>query len=123
VKGFVLNNLKTNASHLVAIVDGNVIGWCDILPNSRPILAHGGHLGIGMIKGYRGYGIGTDLIQEALRLAKLKGLTRVELTIWHTNINAISLYKKLGFEVEGTLRKAIFVDDNYVDLICMAVFI
>jgi RimJ/RimL family protein N-acetyltransferase len=37
------------------------------------------------------------------------------------NANAIALYKKVGFEIEGVQRNAIFVDGTYENLILMAV--
>lgn len=119
-KEFVENNIKENWPHFVAIVDDNVVGWCDISSLNRPVYAHCGELGIGVIAPYRGKGIGKALMIDALRKAKEKGLERIELTVFERNIPAISLYQQLGFVVEGKKKSAVKIDGRYDDLICMA---
>ncbi len=57
-KTFVEENIKENWPHVVAIVDNNVVGWCDISSLNRPVYAHCGELGIGVVESYRGKGIG-----------------------------------------------------------------
>jgi putative acetyltransferase len=47
-------------------------------------------------------------------------LERLELTAYTDNEPALRLYKKLGFEIEGTHRKYAFRDGAYVDSYCMA---
>ncbi len=32
-----------------------------------------------------------------------------------TNIQAIQLYKKIGFKIEGERKKAMYVDGKYID--------
>ena len=51
--------------------------------------------------------------------AKDFGLQRVELTVRENNVNAIALYKKVGFEIEGVQREAILVDGKHENLILM----
>ena len=68
-----------------------------------------------------GQGIGKRLIAQALAAARAFGLQRVELTVRENNTNAIALYKKVGFEIEGVQRDAIQVDGTYENLILMAV--
>ena len=48
-------------------------------------------------------------------------LNRVYLTVLSNNERAIRLYKKIGFVEEGKLRKAVFKNGRYMDLICMAI--
>jgi ribosomal protein S18 acetylase RimI-like enzyme len=43
------------------------------------------------------------------------------LTVRENNANAIELYKKAGFEIEGLLRDAIQVEGAYENQILMAV--
>jgi len=42
------------------------------------------------------------------------------LTVYVDNEPAIRLYQKFGFEVEGTRRKDVFRDGQYVDSYAMA---
>jgi ribosomal protein S18 acetylase RimI-like enzyme len=115
----VLRNLQNNLPHYIAISDEKVVGWCDIGSLSRPIFAHVGSLGIGVIANYRGQGIGEKLIRITLEKAKEIGLTRIELTVRAPNKAAFALYKKIGFIEEGLHRKAVRIDVLYEDLISM----
>ena len=45
---------------------------------------------------------------------------RLELTVYVDNARAIALYRKFGFEVEGTHRAYALRDGAYVDALCMA---
>ena len=120
-KDFVLGNIQSNWPHLVAINDeGKIIGWCDISALDRPIFAHIGSLGIGVLAPYRGKGIGKTLIGAALKQAKLKGLTRIELTVRENNTSAIALYEQFGFEKEGVHKNAVCIDGHYENHIFMA---
>ena len=48
------------------------------------------------------------------------GFSRVELTVREANQNAINLYEKVGFAIEGLQRKAVKIDDEYENIILMA---
>jgi len=60
------------------------------------------------------------LLETTLKAAFDRGLTRIQLTAWESNINAIALYRKFGFIVEGLLRGAICLDGRYSNLLSMA---
>lgn len=119
-QAFVRENLEQGNPHVVAVLVGEVIGWCDICPIGRPVYAHGGVLGMGIVAEHRGRGIGEALIGAALEQARQRGLTRVELTVRADNERAIALYRRIGFVDEGMKRKAIRVDGAYIDVFCMA---
>ena len=119
-RAFVLENLQGNWPHFVAISDGKVIGWCDITSLHRPIFAHSGTLGIGVLAPYRGKGIGKALISKAIEKAKIIGLTRIELTVRENNKPAIALYEKLGFALEGRHLNAVRIGTEYENHISMA---
>lgn len=71
---------------------------------------------------WRGRGVG-----ERTSLAVLKygfeelNLHRIELSVLASNEAALSLYRKLGFEVEGTMRDAQFRSGRFVDVTLMAI--
>ena len=119
VQAFVLNNIKHGYPELVAVSAGQVVGWCDVVPNPRPIYAHGGVLGMALLPEFRRQGIGGRLIRQTLDAARDFGLRRVELTVRENNAVAIELYKKVGFVTEGLQRNRILVDDAYEDLVLM----
>jgi ribosomal protein S18 acetylase RimI-like enzyme len=120
-RAFVRDNIKRGYPQLVAISAGEVVGWCDVTAKPGPIYAHGGILGMGLLPQFRRQGIGTELIRRSLAAARAFGFRRVELTVRGRNINAIELYKKVGFEIEGVQRDAVQVDGVYENLILMAV--
>jgi RimJ/RimL family protein N-acetyltransferase len=47
-------------------------------------------------------------------------MQRLELTVQEHNQAGIRLYRKMGFQVEGTRRRAMRVDDRWVDELYMA---
>ena len=119
-KDFVLHNIKENWPHVIAVSDGKLIGWCDISALDRPVFAHIGTLGIGVLAPYRGHGVGKALMNAVLHKARLKGLTRIELTVREKNTSAIALYEKMGFEKEGIHKNAVRIDGKYENHIFMA---
>jgi RimJ/RimL family protein N-acetyltransferase len=121
LRHFILHNINEGYPQFVVLIDGQIGGWCDVIPNSRrPAQAHCGTLGMGLLPKFRGQGIGRKLMQRTLGAALEFGLTRVELTVRETNVNAIALYKKFGFEAEGLHRKAVRIEGHYENLISMA---
>jgi ribosomal protein S18 acetylase RimI-like enzyme len=122
-RAFVLDMINHGHPQWVALSAGEVVGWCDVTPKTRPIYAHGGVLGIALLPPFRGQGIGKRLILRTLEAARAFGLSRVELTVRENNASAIALYKRVGFDVEGLQRRAVRVDGVYEDVICMAALI
>ena len=112
-RAYVLNNIEQGYPHRVAVSDGEVVGWCDIVPKPRPIYAHAGVLGLALLPEFRGQGLGDRLMRQTLDDARAFGLQRVELTVRENNKNATALYKAIGFEDEGLLRNAAKIDGAY----------
>ena len=119
-RDFVLNNINGNWPQVIAMSEGELIGWCDITALDRPVFAHIGSLGMGVLTAYRGQGVGKALISAALQKARAKGLTRIELTVRENNKAAIALYKKFGFVAEGIHINAVCIDGQYENHIFMA---
>jgi ribosomal protein S18 acetylase RimI-like enzyme len=71
---------------------------------------HSAYLVIGILKEYRGQGIGTALFQSLEELAINHNISRLELTVVTQNDAGIALYKKSGFEIEGTKRNSLMID-------------
>jgi ribosomal protein S18 acetylase RimI-like enzyme len=119
---FVLDHIKRGQLQFVAVsAKSEVVGWCDVTPMSRPIQAHRGVFGVGLLPLFRGQGIGTKLTKKALAAARAFGLHRVELTVREHNTGAIELYRKEGFAIEGVQREAVLVNGVYENVVCMAV--
>jgi RimJ/RimL family protein N-acetyltransferase len=121
VQQFVAGLLQRGGTQYFAVDESEqVVGWCDINRHHREGYRHSGALGIGLLAAYRGRGIGARLAIAAIRAARLIGIERIELTVWASNIRAIALYRKLGFEQEGVRRRARLIDGQYEDTVEMA---
>lgn len=117
---FVRHSLAEGNPHFVALDGDRVVGWCDITRGKLEGFRHAGGLGMGILKEYRGQGIGERLARATLHQARSVGLERVQLDVYASNGPAIKLYEKLGFQVEGFHRQARKLDGQYDDLITMA---
>jgi RimJ/RimL family protein N-acetyltransferase len=102
-----------------AIDKNRVIGWCAVFPEENPRKAHRASLVMGLIPKFRGQGIGSRLIDLTLDHARSYGLEKIELHVFTTNISAIALYKKFGFEQEGLIKKFRKLDGQYFDCLVM----
>ncbi len=52
----------------------------------------------------KGRGIGYQILLQLKEQAKAHNVSRIELTVDTENTNAINLYRKVGFEIEGKLK-------------------
>lgn len=101
---------------LVAEIGGRVIGQAGLFLNERLRQRHVAMLGIGVAGAHQRQGVGTALMRELLRAADgWLNVLRVELTVYTDNAHAVALYRKFGFEIEGTLRANTLRDGRYVD--------
>ncbi len=83
--------------------------------------AHAGGIGMGVHDAWVSRRIGTRLMAAALDIAdKWMGLQRLELTVWTDNVPAIALYRRCGFQAEGTHRAYALRDGTLVDAFAMA---
>ena len=121
VRRFVLDRIAAGDPGFVAILRGEVVGWCDISRLDRLIQAHRGALGMGIVASHRRRGLGLRLINTVLAQARKVGFVRVELCVHADNARAIALYDKVGFVREGVQRDATRIDGQYGDTIMMAI--
>lgn len=123
VVAFQTSHIQNNGAVYYAVDKGKVVGWCDVFPEDNPRQKHRGSLGMGLLPEHRRQGLGTKLVTAVLDHCQRMGLEKIELHVYTTNLPAIALYKKLGFEQEGLIRKYRKVDDQYFDCMAMAKFL
>lgn len=82
----------------VAEVDHEVVGavWVRIMDDYGHVDDKTPSFAISIYKGYRGYGIGTDLMKRMLELLKKNGYKQTSLAVQKSNY-AVKMYKDLGF--------------------------
>jgi len=97
---------KPNEFLLLGLVDGQVAGNAGLhAASASPRRAHAMFLGMAVRSEYQGRGVGNALMSALLEIAdNWLVVTRLELTVFTDNERAIALYRKHGFEVEGTHR-------------------
>lgn len=108
--------------HLVACSGTELVGNLGLHLNLKtPRRAHAGSFGMGVPSAWQRKGVGSALLAAALDLAdNWLGLARLELTVYVDNEAALGLYKKFGFQIEGTLRGYSLRDGALVDAYTMA---
>jgi putative acetyltransferase len=78
-------------------------------------------MGISVAKEWQRQGVGSLLMAALLDAAdRWLGCLRIELHVYTDNVAAIALYRKFGFEHEGTHRAYALRDGRYVDSHAMA---
>lgn len=106
---------------LSACVDDTVVGTLGLHVPRPARRRHAGEIGMAVHDDWHGQGVGYALLRAAIELAdRWLDLKRLELTVYTDNAPAIGLYRKFGFEVEGTLRRYSFRDGEHVDAYVMA---
>ncbi|RPJ02832.1 MAG: GNAT family N-acetyltransferase [Chloroflexi bacterium] len=115
-----LENMPKNQRGLAAVVKDRVVGHLGLhLESGRR--AHSAGLGMMVHADYQGRGVGTALMAAAINLAEnWLALSRIELTVFTDNAAGVALYRKFGFEIEGTLRDCAFRNGRYVDAYLMS---
>jgi len=85
---------------LVAEVDKRAVGavWVRIMNDYGHIDNDTPSFAISLYKEYRGFGIGTDLMKEMLRILRDRGYKQASLAVQKANY-AVRMYQKTGFEI------------------------
>jgi putative acetyltransferase len=115
-----LENPPEGMTGIVAELDGRLVGSADVtrFPGRRN---HVGGIGMSVHDDFHGRGIGSDLLEAVIDVSdNWLNLLRLELKVYVDNEPALRLYRKFGFEVEGTFRADAFRDGRYVDSFAMA---
>ena len=107
---------------LVAELDGAVVGSAGLHPVSMHARRrHACQLGMCVAPEVQGRGVGTALLQALCDYADgWIGALRLELTVYTDNERAIRLYRRFGFELEGTFRAFALRHGVLVDAHAMA---
>jgi L-phenylalanine/L-methionine N-acetyltransferase len=78
--------------------------------------------GLAIHPDYAGKSFGLKMMQEIIDLAHQEGYKRIELSVATENSGAIKLYKKVGFEEEGVMRKYMYLkrEGRFLDEVLMS---
>lgn len=85
---------------LVAEVNNEIVGavWVRIMRDYGHIDNETPSFAISLLKEYRNYGIGTELMKQMLKKLKILGYKQASLSVQKTNY-AVRMYLNIGFEI------------------------
>ena len=109
-----------DAAVFVAEDDGVVVGRLSLSRDPNPASRHVADLGLMVAVSHRGKGIGTMLLEEAVKWSRVSEIRKLELHVFPWNEPALRLYESFGFEREGYRKGHYAREDELVDAILMA---
>ncbi|HXE57529.1 MAG TPA: GNAT family protein [Gemmatimonadales bacterium] len=118
---FLARVAATDNTFALAALDGDrVVGLVTFEGGRRPRTRHTGELGISVAREYHGQGVGRALLERLIGWAQASGVVRkLDLRVRVDNAAAIRLYERLGFVVEGRIRRDLLIDGAFHDAFLM----
>lgn len=104
----------------IAWSNHEMVGFLNLSGDHLKKKMHCRYLAMGILTDFTGKKIGGQLMTSALSHCQEQNVVRIELTVVATNLLAINLYKKFGFEIEGTKKKSLTIKGIQVDELSMA---
>ena len=91
----------------VAVLDGAIVGTYYLMANQRGGGAHVANCGYMTAPEARGKGVARAMCLQSLDRARERGFRAMQFNhVVSTNVGAVALWQKLGFQIVGTLPKA-----------------
>jgi L-amino acid N-acyltransferase YncA len=92
---------------VVAVADGRVVGTAKMGPNRGGPGAHVATASFMVAAASRGQGVGAALCRDAIDWARSSGYASMQFNaVVETNTAAVDLYRRLGFQVIGTVPRS-----------------
>ncbi len=115
---------ESNSIILLAWIENVLVSIATIHSSQKERTKHQGTLGIVVSEQFCGLGLGQSMMEQLIDWAKSNHLTKkITLLTREDNVRAVELYKKLGFEVEGHLKKDTIIDGQFFDTLLMSLFL
>lgn len=116
-----LGETPDNFYSLVATDNEKVIGQVGMEVFSNPRRKHVSNIGMAVDEEFQNCGVGSKLLEAILALViNWLAIRRIELEVYTNNEGAIGLYKKFGFQIEGTAKNYAFRSGEFTDAHLMA---
>jgi len=105
---------------LVAICDGDVVGWAALSPVSvRPVYRGVAEVSVYIAESARGQGIGSALLVALIAESERNGIWTLQAVIHAANAISIRLHEKAGFRVVGTRERIGCLHGRWLDTVLM----
>lgn len=121
-----INRIKNSGNSTILIAENELnelAGYLFAIGGDVKRNRHCAYIVVGIAETFRGHGVGTKLFMELDQWARHHTIHRLELTVVTRNEAGLSLYKKMGFEIEGTKKHSLYIGEEFVDEYYMAKFI
>jgi len=122
---FIEKSLKSDNQYFVlAEYNNEIIGNLSFSSGIKPRIKHQGEFGVSVLKKHWGNGVAYALISGLIKWVREgKIITKINLQVKSDNENGIKLYKRMGFEKEGLIKRGFLIDGKYYDLYHMGLII
>lgn len=112
-----IEELLGRENQIIFVVEDRdaLVGWLGAWGEPYRRIRHSVLIGVGVLAAYRRQGVATRLFEALEDWAWKHDLRRLELLVQTGNTAGINLYRKMGFQIEGTKRQSYCIDGKYVD--------
>jgi RimJ/RimL family protein N-acetyltransferase len=117
-----IKNMAKNPNNLflLATINNKIVGFLNFKTEQKRRTSHVGEFGVSVLKNKWGLNIGSALLNALLGWIKTrKQIKKINLQVRSDNTRAIALYRKYGFQNEGLIKKAVFLENKFYDYSCM----
>ncbi len=114
---------REDEASIVAVAGRTVIGHLSVSREEHPVTRHVASIGMMVAPGWRGRGVGSALMREAIRWARQVRVEKLALTVYPDNEAARGLYRKFGFVEEGRMTGQSKKRIGYRDEIVMGLWL
>ena len=105
---------------LVADGDGRVVGWASLNAfNPRAAYDHVADFSVYVERGWRGKGVGRQLVESLIERARAIGFHKMVLSALASNAAGVALYRRAGFTQVGIFHEQGMLDGRWVDVVIM----
>jgi len=123
----VIERWMNDLPHLIPLVSeyqGKIVGQAFIHKFPHERRKGIGELAVYLRDDFQNVGLGTAMTKRLLKLAKKEKMHKIELRVVAENKNALHLYEKYGFQIEGICKDNFYGrDGKYHDLINMGLLL
>jgi RimJ/RimL family protein N-acetyltransferase len=120
-KGIITTYMNSDNSNIFVVEeDSQLVGHLSVNGGNTNRIRHRAYIVIGIMKEYTNNGIGKELFRSLEEWRFTTKITRLELTVMTNNEQAIKLYKREGFEIEGIRKNSMIIEGKYIDEYNMA---
>jgi L-amino acid N-acyltransferase YncA len=100
------DNAHVKNCRLVAVENGQVVGWSALTPVSgRSVYAGVGEVSVYVGFAARGRGVGTTLLMDLIKESERRNFWTLQAGIFPENVPSIKIHQSNGFRIIGTREK------------------